>query len=221
MRASRERAQVVDAGRLGAAELGVLRLIAPGDERGEAAGLVLQRRAAGTCARAAPRRSRPCPYIIVAVVRSPARCAWRMTSSHSSARRLAVAVQQLAHAVDENLGAAAGNAVEPGRDRAARCTSATRQLRQPREVNHFRRRQRVQLERRIPLLDGAEQILVPLERQIGIVAALQQQLTAAERDRLVDLPEDLLEAEHVAVARPDRRGRTRRSCTARRRRSCS
>jgi hypothetical protein len=25
------------------------------------------------------------PYIIVAVVRRPARCAWRMTSSHSSA----------------------------------------------------------------------------------------------------------------------------------------
>ena len=43
MRAMRERAQVVDAGRLGAAELGVIGLIAPGDERGEAAGLVLQR----------------------------------------------------------------------------------------------------------------------------------------------------------------------------------
>ena len=38
----RERAQVVDAGRLGAGQLGVIGLIAPGDERGEAAGLVLQ-----------------------------------------------------------------------------------------------------------------------------------------------------------------------------------
>ena len=31
-------------------------------------------------------------------------------------RRLAVAVQQLAHAIDEDLGAAAGNAVEAGGD---------------------------------------------------------------------------------------------------------
>ena len=42
MRGEREHAQVLDAGRLAAAELGVLRLVAPGDERGEAAGLVLQ-----------------------------------------------------------------------------------------------------------------------------------------------------------------------------------
>ena len=56
----------------------------------------------------------------------------------------------------------------------------------------------------IALLHRAEQILVPLDRQIGIVAALQQQLHAAERDRLVDLAEDLLEAEHVALARSDR-----------------
>ena len=48
--------------------------------------------------------------------------------------------------------------------------------------------------------DRAEQILVPLDRQIGIVAALQQQLVAADGDRLVDLAEDLLEAEHVAFA---------------------
>ena len=56
----------------------------------------------------------------------------------------------------------------------------------------------------IARLDRAEQILVPLERQIGVVAALQQQLAAAERDRLVDLAEDLLEPEHVAFGRADR-----------------
>jgi hypothetical protein len=65
-------------------------------------------------------------------------------------------------------------------------------------VDDFRRRERVELERRIPLLDGAEEILVPLDREVGIVASLQQQLVAAERDRLVDLPEDFLEAEDVA-----------------------
>ena len=40
----------------------------------------------------------------------------------------------------------------------------------------------------------AEQVLVPRERQVGVVPALQQQLVAAEVDRLVDLGEDLLEA---------------------------
>ena len=118
-------------------------------------------------------------------------------------RRLAVAVQQLAHAVDEDLGAAAGNAVE-ARGHQPVEHLRHRQPRHARQVNDFRRRQRVQLERRIPLLDGAEEILVPLDRQVGVVAALQQQLHAAERDRLVDLPEDLLEPEDVALAEPDR-----------------
>ena len=36
------------------------------------------------------------------------------------------------------------------------------------------------------------------------MAALQQQLHAADRDRLVDLPEDLVEPEHVAFGRSDR-----------------
>ncbi len=86
--------------------------------------------------------------------------------------------------------------------RSITCGTGSRDM--PRQVDHFRRRQRVQLERRIALLHRAEQILVPLERQVGIVAALQQQLHAAERDRLVDLPEDLLEAEDVAFGRADR-----------------
>ena len=80
----RERAQVVDAGRLPAAELGVLRLIAPGDERGEAAGLVLQlaqpeqvlEPLLDRLDRAVHHRRRRA---------QPARCAWRITSSHSSA----------------------------------------------------------------------------------------------------------------------------------------
>ena len=78
-----------------------------------------------------------------------------------------------------------------------------RQLRQPREVNHLRRRQRVQLELGIARLDRAEQILVPGQRQIGIVAALHQHLHAADGDGLVDLAEQLLEAEDVAVRRAD------------------
>jgi hypothetical protein len=52
-------------------------------------------------------------------------------------------------------------------------------------------------------LDGPEQFLVPLNRRIGIVAALQEQLVAADGDRLVDLAEDLLEAEDVAFVGAD------------------
>ena len=40
------------------------------------------------------------------------------------------------------------------------------------------------------------------QRQVRVVAALQQQLLAADGDGLVDLPEDLVEAEDVALADP-------------------
>src|SRR5215207_2189698 len=59
----------------------------------------------------------------------------------------------------------------------------------------------MQPERRISRLHRFEKILVPLDWQVGIVPALQQQLPASELDRLVDLAEDLLEAQDVAVAR--------------------
>ena len=59
------------------------------------------------------------------------------------------------------------------------------------------------LKRRITFLDRAEQIFVPRQRQIRIVAALQQQLHAADRDRLVDLAEQLVEAQDVAFRRSD------------------
>ena len=36
------------------------------------------------------------------------------------------------------------------------------------------------------------------------MSALQQELHAADGDRLVDLPEDFVEAEHVAIGVPDR-----------------
>ena len=61
----------------------------------------------------------------------------------------------------------------------------------------------MQPERRIPLLYRAEQILVPLDGQIRVVPALQQQLSPAERNRLVDLPENLSETENVSVRRAD------------------
>ena len=62
----------------------------------------------------------------------------------------------------------------------------------------------MELERRISGFDRTEQILVPRQRQIRVVSSLQQELHAANGDRFVDLPEQLLEAEHVSVRRPDR-----------------
>src|SRR5205814_6322682 len=71
------------------------------------------------------------------------------------------------------------------------------------DVQNLRWRQRVELERRILRLDRSEEILVPRDREIRIVATLQQQLISADGDRLVDLPEDLVEAEDVTLGRPD------------------
>ena len=56
------------------------------------------------------------PYIIVAVVRRPGAVRLAHDVEPLVGRRLAVAVEQLAHAIDQDLRAAAGNAVEPGRD---------------------------------------------------------------------------------------------------------
>ena len=141
-----ERAQVVDAGRFGAGELGVVGLIAPGDERGEAAGLVLQL--------AQPQQMLEALFVGLdrpVHHRRRRAQAGAMGVAHDVepfvGRRLAVAVQQPADAVDEDLGAAAGNAVEAGGDQPLD-HRRHRQLRQARQVNDLRRRQRVQLERR-------------------------------------------------------------------------
>src|SRR4051812_13457758 len=62
----------------------------------------------------------------------------------------------------------------------------------------------MQLERRIAGLHRAKQVFVPRDRQVRVVATLQQQLIAADGNRLVDLPEDLLEAKDVTLRGSDR-----------------
>jgi len=49
------------------------------------------------------------------------------------------------------------------------------------QVQHLGRREGMQLERGIARLDRPEQVLVPRQRQVGIVAPLQQQLAAVTR----------------------------------------
>ena len=68
-------------------------------------------------------------------------------------------------------------------------------------MNDLRRRECVQLEVGISVFDGAEEILVPGERQVRVVASLEEQLDAADFDRLINLSEDLVEAEHVTLDR--------------------
>ena len=135
--------------------------------------------------------------------------------------RLAVAVQQLAHAIDENLGAAAGNAVEAGRDqplddrrhrqlrRAARggCTSGGESA--------------CSLNVGIALLDRAEQILVP-RRAAGPDCDRPAAAAGRRRRRSSRRSSGRSRRSRARSPRAIRpAGRTRRSCSAPRRRSCS
>jgi hypothetical protein len=197
----RQRAQVIDTGRFATTELGVLRLIAPRNERREPPGLVLHVTQAEQVLQpfvrrfhrsVHHRRRRPQPGAV---------CVSHDVEPFVRAR-LAVAVQDLADAIDEDLGAAAGDAIEAHFNEPID-DLGDGEPRQSGQMDDFRRRERVEPERRIARLDGPEQILVPLEREIRIVATLEEELSAAERDRLVDFAEDLLERENVAFAGTD------------------
>src|SRR5262249_42900416 len=105
----------------------------------------------------------------------------------------------VAYTVDEDLAAAAGDRVEPGvtqsRDRLPQ-----RQLAAARDVLHLRRRQRVQVDL-VTRLDRAEEILVVVDVEVGMMSALHQQAGAAERECLLDLLEDDRLRQEVALAR--------------------
>ncbi len=138
------------------------------------------------------------PYIIVAVVDMPRRCAWRMTSSHSS-DFVFFGAMIAADAVDEDLGAAAGNGVEAGVAQP-RQRLRDRELRAPRDVLDLRRRERVQVDL-VARLDRAEEILVVVDPEVGMVAALHEEPGAADREGLLDLLVDHRLRQEVALAR--------------------
>src|SRR5215467_6326461 len=52
----------------------------------------------------------------------------------------------------------------------------------------------------VPRLDGREEVLVVVDSEIGVMAALHEQTRAAERERLLDLLEDDRLREQVALA---------------------
>ena len=103
----------------------------------------------------------------------------------------------LADPVHEDLAAAARNAVEPRRLELADHVRHA-QAEPLAEEHDLGRREAVDVDR-VMALDVAHQVEVPLERDVRVVAALEQDLDAADRLALVDLGADLLEAQHIAL----------------------
>src|SRR5262245_19739186 len=137
----------------------MLWLIAPGAERGEPTGFILE-------VTKAEQMGDPLLVSLDRAVHHGRRGAKARTMrvTHDIdplvGRRLPVAVQQLSNTVHEDLGSTAGDTIEPGCDQSTDDFSY-RKLRKPRNVNDFRRGQRVKLERRISFLYSPEEILVP------------------------------------------------------------
>src|SRR5207253_10584975 len=102
-----------------------------------------------------------------------------------------------AELLTEDLTAAAGNRVEARRDQLADHLFE-RHSEAPGEEVDLGRREAVDMDRVMPL-DVAQQVQVPGERDVGVVAALDQDLHAAQRAQLVDLPADVLERAHGAL----------------------
>ena len=136
------------------------------------------------------------PYIIVAVVDMPEPV--RVAHDAEPVGRLRLLRRDdLADAVDEDLGASAGDRVEP-RVAEPRQRGGDGQLRAARDVLDLGRRQRVQVDR-VALLERAEEVLVVVDPEVRVVAALHEDAGAADRERLLDLLVDDRLREQVAL----------------------
>ena len=136
------------------------------------------------------------PYIIVAVVDMPSRWAWRITPIHSLLFVFFGAMMSRTRSTSTSP-PPPGSRVQP-RVPEARQRLRDVELRAARDVLDLGRRERVQVDP-VALLDRAEQILVVLDPEIGVVAALHQHAGAAERERLLDLLEDHRLRQQVAL----------------------
>jgi hypothetical protein len=103
-----------------------------------------------------------------------------------------------ANSIHEDFRAATGDRVEPGVAQA-RERLRGRELRAPRDVLDLGRRERVEVDR-VALLDRAEEILVVVDPEVGVVATLHEQPGAAERERLLDLLVDHGLGQQIALA---------------------
>ena len=126
-----------------------------------------------------------------------------MITFSQSAVRVFLGRDHVADAVDEDLRAAARDRVEA---RVAQAGQRDRdaELRAACDVLDLRLGERVQVDR-VALLDRAEEILVVVDREVGMVAALHEDARPTDRKRLLDLLEDDRFRQQVplgAVARP-------------------
>ena len=159
--------------------VGVLGLKRPADERGEAAGFVLQLPQPlqvldplgqrFDVAEHHRRRAAAAQLVPHAVHVEP------IVGQHLAARDC------FAHAIDQNLAAAAGQAAEAGRLQSLQ-HRAQRQLGDLGEVMNLRRAEAVDVDLRKVLFDVAQQLFVPLQLELGMQAALHQNLVAAQVD---------------------------------------
>ncbi len=102
-----------------------------------------------------------------------------------------------AHGVHEDLGAAAGQRVQTGVAQA-REHLARGEPGELAQVHDLGRAEAVHVDG-VAGLELAQHALVPLERQVGVHAALQKDRRALEIERLLDLRVELVGREHVGV----------------------
>ena len=138
------------------------------------------------------------PHIIVAVVLMPSLWASRMMPSHSS--DVVFLGEMILRTRSTSTSAPPpGQRVEAGVAQA-RQRLGRREAGLARDVLDLGRRERVQVDR-VARLDLAEEVLVPVDAEVGVVAALHEDRRPAERQRLLDLLEDDGPRQHVALAR--------------------
>ena len=137
------------------------------------------------------------PYIIVAVVDMPSRCAWRITFSHSAVRVFFGAMMSRTRSTRISAPPPGIESRPASRRRVERVPGCV-QLRAARDVLDLGRRERVQVDR-VALLDRAEEVLVVVDGEVGVVPALHEDAGAADRERLLDLLEDDRLRQQVAL----------------------
>ena len=142
------------------------------------------------------RGSSPKPNTIVAVVRRPSACASRITSIQVSVVHFS---GEMAWRISSSRISAPPPGIEsrPGRDQPLD-HGADRHVLDLGDVADLLGRQAVDRQREVGL-HPAEQILVPGERQVRVEPALQQDLHAAQVDRLLELLGQHLARQRVAL----------------------
>ncbi len=126
----------------------------------------------------------------------PRRCAWRMTFSQSAVRVFFGAMMSRTRSTRISA-PPPGIESRPASRRRVR-VAGTLELRAARDVLDLRRRERVQVDR-VALLDRAEEVLVVVDGEVGVVPALHEDAGAADRECLLDLLEDDRLRQQVAL----------------------